>query len=99
MPVESLLQQTKIPIHFCYAHSQASLVLVLQSSRVSQLFAHCVSISDTEAIITHSPPLSIAVHLHQTLTREVAPSELYHTIVWVVPKTSGNYKRKLYASR
>ena len=68
-------------------NSQTGEVVVAHSSWISQLFAHCVSISATETIITHSAPLSIAVHLHQTLTGVDAPSESYHTIVWTAPET------------
>ena len=77
--------------------SQCIQMLLVQRSWVSQLFAHCVSISATETFITHSAPLSIAVHLHQTLISEVSPSESYHTIIWVVPKMrSGcNYSKKI----
>ena len=59
---------------------------------VSQLFTHCISIIWTEIIITHSAPLSIAVHLYQTLISVVTPSESYHTIVWVAPETRGHFK-------
>ena len=76
-----------IYIHFCSVHSQANEMVILCCSWISKLFAHCVSISATETIITHSAPLSIAVHLHQTLTSVVAPSESYHTIIWIIPKT------------
>ena len=71
-------------------YSHARNMTVCHSSWVSQLFAHCVSISDIETIITHSAPLSIAVHLHQTLTSVAAPSESYHTIVRDAPDPGHN---------
>ena len=74
-------------IKTCYlrSHSQVSEVVMLCSICVSQLFAHCVSNSKAETIITHSAPLSIAVHLHQTLIDKTSFRKSYHSIVWVVP--------------
>ena len=77
--------------YFNLADSQVSEMAFVYSSWVSQLFTHCISIVWTETIITHSSPLSIAVHLHQTLISVVAPNESYHTIVWVTPETRGHF--------
>ena len=77
---------------FHHVHSQTSEVVISHSSWISQLFAHCASISDIETIITHSAPLSIAVHLHQTLTGVAAFAESNHTIVWVAPNTRSDCK-------
>ena len=74
-------------------YSQSNKMPSVHSSRVSQLFTHCISIVWIETIITHSAPLSIAVHLHQTLTGVVAPSESYHTIVWVAPETRSHFNK------
>ena len=68
------------------SNSQAGEVVISHSTCVSQLFAHCVSISATETIITHSAPLSIAVHLHQTFIGVAASSKSYHTIIWTAPE-------------
>ena len=72
------------------SYSQVSEVVISCSTCVSQLFAHCVSINKAETIITHSAPLSIAVHLHQTLIGVAASSKSYHTIVWVAPDPGEN---------
>ena len=74
-------------------YSQSNKMLFVHSSWVSQLFAHCISIVATETIITHSAPLSIAVHLHQPLASEIASSESHHAIVWVAPETRWHFEK------
>ena len=94
----SKLQHDTSTCLFSYLDYSHSEVIIALSSWVSQLFAHCVSISATETIITHSAPLSIAVHLHQTLTDIASPIESYHTIVWVAPNTSSDCKHLKWTS-
>ena len=55
------------------------------SSSISQLSAHCVRIITTKLFITHCSPLSIAIHLHQTMTGVLSLLKTNLSIIGIIP--------------